>query len=420
MSGVRRLWYRYDRTVWIRVLGTVLTTVAGFMIRPFLSLYLFDKMNGDLLITALIIGLQPATGLIAGLYAGGLADRYGRKPVMVAAALIEAISIFGFIWADSILAFALLTILNGLCGSLFFPAASAQVADVVPEEKRAEVFALLHTALNVGAACGPLIGVAIYKVNPGIAFTICACAFLLNALLIMWQIPETLPPEVRAKALEAKRNPAVKTPRLKIREHKLLFYMTAATLPVSLLYTQVESIFPQHLKTMFSTDYLDVFATLMTINGAMVVLCQIVIARFSEKFPIQRVILIAYLLLACTAIGYAWSNAFLLFVVAEILFTFGEMMNGPQMQKAISVMAPPELMGRYFAVFGANWGICGAVGPLIGAFAFQHLGGNWWYTIISVLLVLAAILQSRNAKRALTGTKTAAVVQEKKDLPALS
>ncbi|KEO82260.1 MDR family MFS transporter [Tumebacillus flagellatus] len=420
MNRWQRLAARYDRTVWIRVLGTVLTTVAGFMIRPFLSLYLFDKMNGDLLITALIIGLQPLTGLIAGLYAGGLADRYGRKPVMVAAALLEAISVFGYIWADSILSFALITILNGLCGSLFFPAASAQVTDVVPEEKRAEVFALLHTALNVGAACGPLLGVAIYKVNPAIAFAICGGALLLNAVLILWKIPETLPADVRQRALGAKRNPAAKAPRLKVREHKLLFYMAGAALPVSLLYTQVESIFPQHLKTMFSTDYLTVFATLMTINGVMVVLGQILVARFAEKFPIQRVILIAYLLLAGTAIGYAWSNSFLLLVAAEILFTLGEMMNGPQIQKAVSVMAPPEWIGRYFAVFGTNWAICGAIGPLIGAYAFMHIGGHWWYTIISGLLVLAAIAQSRNVKRALTGSTPEPVVQEKKDLPALS
>ncbi|WP_245884575.1 MDR family MFS transporter [Tumebacillus permanentifrigoris] len=411
---------RYDRTVWIRVIGTVMTTIAGFMIRPFLSLFLFDKMNGDLLVTALIIGLQPLTGLIAGLYAGGLADRYGRKPVMIAALVIEGISILGYMWADSVLSFALLTILNGIGGTLFFPAASAQVTDVVPENRRSEVFALLHTALNVGAACGPLIGVAIYKVNPNIAFMICSGAMLLYALLILWQVPETLSLELRQRAQTAKRDPQSKQPRLRFRDHKLLFYMAASSLPVSLLYTQVESVFPQHLKTQFSADYLDVFATLMTINGAMVVLCQILIAKFSERFPMQRVILIAYLLLAGTAIGYGWSNALVLFILAEVLFTLGEMMNGPQIQKAISVMAPPEQIGRYFAVFGANWGICGALGPILGAFAFLHIGGAWWYTIIAGLLVVVAFTQSRNVKQAVSGSSPTTAAHEKKDLPALS
>jgi MFS family permease len=377
-------------------------------------------MNGDLLVTALIIGLQPLTGLVAGLYAGGLADRYGRKPVMMAALVIEAVSILGYMGADSILSFALLTILNGIGGTLFFPAASAQVTDVVPENRRSEVFALLHTALNVGAACGPLLGVAIYKVNPNIAFMICSGAMLLYALLILWQVPETLSKELRNRARASKSDPKVKQPRLRFRDHKLLFYMAASSLPVSLLYTQVESIFPQHLKTQFSTDYLDVFATLMTINGAMVVLCQILIAKFTERFPIQRVILIAYLALAGTAIGYGWSNSLVLFILAEALFTLGEMMNGPQIQKAISVMAPPEHVGRYFAVFGANWGICGALGPMLGAFAFLHIGGAWWYTIIAALLILVAFTQSRNVNRAVNGSPSAAPVSEKKDLPALS
>jgi len=35
------LYHRYDRAIWIRVIGTILTTLTGFAIRPFLALYLY-------------------------------------------------------------------------------------------------------------------------------------------------------------------------------------------------------------------------------------------------------------------------------------------------------------------------------------------------------------------------------------------
>lgn len=391
---------RYDTTIWIRVIGTILTTFAGFMLRPFLAFYLYERMDGNLLVAAMVTSLQPLTSMIAGLYSGGMADRYGRKPMMVAALAIEAISMAGYIWAESLYAFAALTILNGIGASLFWPAASAQVTDVVPEEKRSEVFALLHTALNLGAAAGPLIGVTLYKINPAIVFGICSAALFTYGLLIVWKVPETLPRELRERGGQAQADKP-NAPKLRLREHTTLLWMTLAAVPVSLLYSQVEIILPQHLRTRFD-DFLTVFATLITINGLLVVCCQIVIAKFAERFPAHRVILLAYLLLACVGIGYGWAPTFFLLVVAEAIFTLGEMLYGPQIQKAISVMAPEAYRGRYFSIFGANWGITGTIGPSLGAVSFRSIGGAYWFSLLAVLLLVAGLFQYRLVKRAMS------------------
>ncbi|ASS74614.1 MFS transporter [Tumebacillus algifaecis] len=398
MNFVSQILGRYDTAIWIRVIGTILTTFASFMIRPFLALYLFDKLQGNLLLTAVIVGLQPLTGLIAGVYSGNLADRYGRKPMMVAALVIQAGTMIGYIFAESVLQFALITIINGLGQSMFWPAASAQITDLVPEEKRSEVFALMHTALNVGAALGPLIGVMIYKINPGIAFGFCALAELIYLGLLIWKVPETLPKAMRVqKDGTAER---VAQPEFKIRKHMILIWLTMAMIPCAMLYSQVEIILPQHLKTNFDS-YVETFATLLAINGAMVVLLQIVIAKFADRFAVRNVIFIAFLFLACTAFGYGFAKTFWLLVIAEISFTIGEMLNGPQIQKAVSIMAPPELRGRYFAIFGAHYGVTGTIAPTIGALTFQKYGGEAWFSIIGVLLIVAAFAHYRLLGRAL-------------------
>lgn len=389
MNVVQKLIGRYDTAIWIRVIGTILTTFAGFMIRPFLALYLFDKLEGNLLLTAVIVGLQPLTSMIAGIFSGSLADRYGRKPMMVASLVIQSVTMFGYIFAESLLEFSVLTIINGLGQSLFWPAASAQITDLVPEEKRSEVFAVMHTALNVGAALGPLIGVMIYKVNPGIAFGLCAIAELIYMILLIWKVPETLPKELRERARKASKGEKGGLPKLKLRHASMLIWITIAMVPCSLLYSQVESILPQHLKVNFD-DYLDAFATLLAINGTMVVATQILIAKFADRFPIRNVIFVAFLFLAATAFGYGWGTAFWVLILAEICFTIGEMLNGPQIQKAVSIIAPPELRGRYFAIFGAHWGVTGTVAPIIGALTFQAYGGGVWFSVVGVLLIIAA------------------------------
>lgn len=388
MEQMRNLIARYDTAIWVRVIGTVLTTVAGFMLRPFLALYLYDKLGGSIVMPMIVLGLQPISGILMNLWGGSLSDRFGRKPLMMAALMIEMSSMIGFVYSDSVVEFAVWTIMNGLGMSAFFPAANAQVADVVPEERRAEVFALLHTALNIGAAAGPLLGLAVFTQNPSLVFAISAAAFFLYALLVWWKVPETLPAEARDNVV---RNQA---PKLRIREHTNLFWMTLFALPVGMLYTQVETIFPLFLKEKFE-NYLSVFAWLMTINGTSVILLQMWIAKQTENLATHRVILASYLLFAVVGVGYAFSPFFAILVLVEIVFTIGEMMNGPNIQKAVSLMAPAEMRGRYFSIFSLSWQVSRGIGPLLGGLVLEHYSGEALFAGLGVLLLFSGLAQQR-------------------------
>ncbi|GAX88945.1 MDR family MFS transporter [Effusibacillus lacus] len=401
MNRIRAFVHQYDTAIWVRVFGTILTTVAGFMLRPFLVLYLYDKLGGSVMMPMVILGLQFSSGVFMNIWGGSLADRYGRKPVMMIALIVEMISMTGFVFADSLWEFAVLAILNGMGMAMFFPAANAQVADVVPEEKRAEVFALLHTALNVGAAAGPLLGLAVFTKNPQLVFALSACAFLIYTVLVWWKVPETLPSEIKANTIRSK------APKLGFREHKNLYLMTFFALPVGMLYTQVESTFPLHLKDHYD-NYLSVFTWLMTINGTTVILLQMWIARQTEHFARHKVILASYFLFALVAIGYGVAPAFVLLVLVELLFTLGEMMNGPHIQKAVSLIAPPDMRGRYFSIFTLSWQLSKAVGPVLSGFVFEYLGGLVLFGILAVWLALAGIAQYRLIYRLQSKTGEAA------------
>lgn len=131
MMRLSMLWKRYDRALWIRVVGTILTTVTSFAIRPFLAVYLYNK-TGNIYTIGFILGLAPLMGVITNILGGSLADKYGRKPLMVYSLFFQALSMAGYIFAVSPLHFALVSVVNGVASSLYFPAANAQIADIVP------------------------------------------------------------------------------------------------------------------------------------------------------------------------------------------------------------------------------------------------------------------------------------------------
>lgn len=384
---------QYDTAIWIRVLGTALTAITGFMLRPFLVLYLYDKLGNSVLLPMLVIGLQPLVGMVMSVWGGQLTDRYGRKPLMLISLLIQTVSMAGFMFAESIWHFAVFSVLNGVGMSLFFPAANAQVADVVPLRQRAEVFALLHTALNVGSAIGPMIGLLVFKQNPALVFGIASAATLMYALIVWWKIPETMP-QVREGAVSQN----TKLPKFVLRDHQTILWLTLFALPVGLLYAQAESILPLHLRSQFP-NYETIFATLMTINGATVVLLQMWLAKRTEHVAAQRVILIAYLLLAFVGFGYGFAPTFAILIGVELVFTIGEMLNGPHLQKVVSQIAPTEMRGRYASIYGLSWQLPRAIGPLLGGALFEVFEGQVTFAFFGCLLLVAGACQHLLLKR---------------------
>ena len=90
--------------------------------------------------------------------------------------------------------------------------------------------------------------------------------------------------------------------------------------------------------------------------------------------------------------------------MAELLFSLGEMLNGPQINKVVSIMAPADQRGRYFAIFGSSWPLTGTFSPAIGALAFGSIGGAYWFTIVAALLLVAGFAQHRLISRAMHGS----------------
>lgn len=378
---------RYDLAIWIRVFGSAFTNITNYMIRPFLILYLFDKLEQSLLLSTLILGMEQVIAAVFGLIAGQWSDRYGRKPILVFSLLVQTVSMAGFIWAQSVWEFGFFTILNGIGAALFRPAASAQVVDIVPENQRAEVFALLHMSLNVGAAVGPLLGVILFNIDPSYAFASGALVLFLFLLAMYWKVPETKPNNSKKRGYQ-QANVGYK---FRLRDHKLLVYLTLISLPMTLLYAQVTTNLPIHLKESID-NYQYVFATMLSVNGVLVILLQLIIAKKTEKTLSSKVLTVGFLLFALVALGYGYSQYFWLLIITEIIFSVAEMLTLPHLNKLISFISPEQHRGRYFAIHGLQWAASKAAGPSLFGLVLVNFGGNITFYILSLLCLISMLL----------------------------
>ncbi|MCK2237393.1 MULTISPECIES: MFS transporter [unclassified Crossiella] len=147
------------------------------------------------------------------LLAGWLADRQGRKPLVLIGLVISAIGTIWVGFTTSVPMFLASCLVAGLGAGLLNPPQNAAVADVIGNRGRGgPVLAGFQMAADVGAIIGPLAAGAIAEtISYQAAFAVTGLLSLLAALVWL-AAPETLPSKVEQaeeKAAESNRGVAV-------------------------------------------------------------------------------------------------------------------------------------------------------------------------------------------------------------------
>jgi MFS family permease len=123
---------------------------------------------------------------------GGVADRRGRRPIILLALTAVTLSYIGYIFAPDVLVFIGIRAAAGFLTAGLFPAAMGVVADIVPEEQRARWVGIVMGSYAVGMIFGPVIGGFLYDaLGYAAPFSLSAVVAFLALLAALFRVPET-------------------------------------------------------------------------------------------------------------------------------------------------------------------------------------------------------------------------------------
>ncbi len=195
-----------------------------------------------------------------------------------------------------------------------------------------------------------------------------------------------LPRGVRGGSEEGSWSGALRSIGQNRQFHRVLL----ATLAIAFVFFQMAStfgLFVIHLG--FSAR---VYGLVLSLNGAMVVFCELPLTTITRRFPARRVMAAGY---ALGGLGFAL-NAFAHSVAAlagaMIVFTVGEMAAMPVAAAYVAGLAPEQMRGRYMGVYGLVWAVALMIGPGIGMKLFALGPAVLWFGAGGLGLVAALVI----------------------------
>jgi MFS family permease len=190
----RDIYNAYPSQFWLMTVGLLIMSAGSSMIWPFLMIYVKGKLSLSLSAAGFLVSINAGIGLFASLGAGAVADKLGRKPVMVTSLLLNGMAYFFMSRAETYTAFAFLMVLTGISNPLYAVGADAMLADLLPSEKRTDGYAIIRMVNNAGIAIGPALGGFAIGLTGSysIAFFGAATGMFTYGLLILFLANETL------------------------------------------------------------------------------------------------------------------------------------------------------------------------------------------------------------------------------------
>jgi DHA1 family multidrug resistance protein-like MFS transporter len=364
-----------------------MTAMLGFgFVLPFLALYLEElgvrsERAVELWSGALVASTALALALFSPIW-GTLADRHGRKPMVLRAMIAGGLVLAGMGLVQNVWELLGLRLLQGaVTGTV--AASTALVATIVPRERLAYGMGLLQTSIYLGISGGPVVGGVIAQAV-GIRGTfVVAGALLAGAGFAIWFFVH----EHYAPPLAQRRPGFVRSLRTGITSRLLM------PLLVVLLLIQVSSAIVFPILPLFVAQISGPGAPVKLYSGlafGATAVCSAVAAvsysRIVERSGYRRLLIFATFAAAAFFLPQAFSSDILqlLLLRAGLGIFFGVLI--PATNAMVGLATPGSLRGSAYGLSSSATAMGNAIGPLLGSVVAASLG------LRAIFVATAAVL----------------------------
>lgn len=383
-------------SVWF---GCFFTGLAISQILPFLPLYVSQLGVSSHEALSMWSGLTfSVTFLVSAIVSpmwGSLADRKGRKLMLLRASLGMAIAILLQAFATNVWQLFFLRAVMGLTSG-YIPNAMALVASQVPRERSGWALSTLSTAQISGVIGGPLLGGFLADhVGLRAVFIITAILLVISFLVTLFLIKEGGRPVIsKSERLSGKAVFA------SLPYPGLVISLFVTTMVIQLCNGSVGPILALFIKSMEpdSNNIAFLSGMIAAVPGVSALISAPRLGKLGDRIGTARILMATLIFAVALFFAMSFVTSPLQLGVLRFLLGFADGAMLPAVQTLLVKYSSDQVTGRIFGYNQSFMYLGNVAGPLIGA-SVSAMAGFRWVFAATAIVVLINIIQLAIALR---------------------
>ena len=372
------------------LLGELATWIGSSFVWPLTSVYLNKQLHISLSVIGVVLFCNCASNVLGSLLAGRLYDRLNPYPLIITGLGLDALVLFlmAFFhgWPEYWFWLILTGCISGWNGTLI-----NSIATSLRKYSGRYVFNLIYFAQNVGTVTGTLLVGYLYDFSIEFLFILAASLFAIACVnaAIHYRPINTF-------HQNRKKNGIKKGVKQKVdpmpKYNVMLMVGFLISLAVTwLMYMNWESNLSVYMVSLGIPFHL--YSLLWTLNGAVIVIIQVILARYPNLFKnLFQQIIFGTLMFAISFATLIFAKDFAHFALSMFILTLGEATAFPAVPAYINDLSPINSKGKYQGEINVARGIGQAFGPLFGGMIIDRAGYIPFFIIAACGIFLMVLL----------------------------
>ncbi|CYX73243.1 multidrug efflux MFS transporter [Streptococcus suis] len=384
-------WKQNLKVAW---LGNFLTGTSFTLVMPFISVFVEELGVGPGQVeyyAGLAVSVNALAAALMAPVWGSLADRYGRKPMMVRAAFAMIFTMGGMAFVPNVFWLLALRVLNGVFTG-YIPNATALIASQVPKDKTGYALGTLSTGAVAGNLIGPTLGGILAEMfGVHMVFLLVGLLYAIVVLLTVFYIREDFVPVKKGEEM------SVKEVFEQVKDRQMLVGLFVTSMIIIAAAQAVVPILTLYVRHLGQTDnLLFVAGFIISLPGMASLVTSGYLGKIGDRIGNHRLLLIAltYSLLINVFCVFA-ENPFQLGLL-RFMYGFGTGALLPSVNSLLTKLTPKEGISRIFSYNQLFNNLGSVVGPMMGSAVAAHMGYDWVFYLSSGLVLFNLIWSLTN------------------------
>lgn len=365
MTQTKPIW---KRNLYILSIAVFIAGIAFSEIMPFLSLYintLGDFTHQQLNFWSGIV--YSGTFIVSAAVSpwwGKLADKKGRKPMILRAGLGMAIVIASMGLVQNVWQLLLLRMLQGVFAG-FISNSNALVATETPKTNSGQALGTIASATTAGTLLGPLIGGALTSIfSYRVTFMITGGLLLICSALVLFFVHEDDFTPITAKKLE-KTSGVIKS----LRSPQLIFGLLLTTMIIQAANNSINPIVSLYVRQLLNNHGNVVFISgvIAALPGIATFLVASRFGALGDRIGTHKIIVVGFIAASIFFFLTAFVQNTVELGILRFLVGFSDACLFPQVQTMLTKNSPAAVTGRIFSWNQSAMYIGNIIGPLLGS-----------------------------------------------------